>query len=47
VLGVGAEIRLHVNDLRRRTTYHYAVVARDNVTAQRGPRSQTVRARTR
>ena len=47
VLGVGADIRLRVNDLRPRTTYHYAVAARDNVTAQRGPRSKSVQATTR
>ena len=47
VLGVGADIRLRVNDLRRRTTYHYAIAARDNVTAHPGPRSESVRAKTR
>jgi hypothetical protein len=43
----GAPVTLRINDLRRRTIYYYAVAARDNVTAQRGPRSKTVHARTR
>jgi len=47
VLGVRADIRLRVNDLKRRTTYYYAIAARDNVTAHTGPRSTTVRATTR
>jgi hypothetical protein len=42
-----ATISLRIKDLRRRTTYYYAVAARDNVTGQRGPRSKTVHARTR
>jgi len=43
----GADISIRITDLRRRTTYYYAVAARDNVTAQRGPRSKTVQAKTR
>ncbi len=36
-----------VTDLRPRTTYFYAVDARDNVSGRTGPRSTTVKARTR
>ncbi|MFP5363580.1 MAG: hypothetical protein ACLGI5_12725 [Thermoleophilia bacterium] len=43
----GAEIMLTITDLRRRTTYHYAVAARDNVSGRLGPRSKTVAVRTR
>jgi len=43
---VGGKILLTVTDLHPHTTYYYAVAARDNVSAQRGPRSQTVKART-
>jgi hypothetical protein len=43
----GASVTLTIRDLRRRTTYYYAIAARDNVTAQRGPRSKTIYARTR
>ncbi len=43
---VGGRISLTVTDLRPHTTYYYAVVAVDNVSARPGPRSQTVRART-
>ncbi|MFP5363320.1 MAG: RCC1 domain-containing protein [Thermoleophilia bacterium] len=42
-----ASITLKVIDLRRRTTYYYAVAARDNVSSRAGPRSRTVRATTR
>jgi len=42
VTPVGAKITLSVNQLRRRTTYHYAIAARDNVSARLGPRSKTV-----
>jgi len=38
---------LTVNDLRLRTTYFYAVAARDNVSHRLGPRSRAVRIRTR
>jgi len=44
---VGAKVRLAVTDLRPRTTYYYAVAARDNVSGRRGRRSPTVKARTR
>ncbi len=44
---VGEEVTLTVTDLRPRTAYAYAIVARDNVTARRGPRSRTVSVRTR
>jgi alpha-tubulin suppressor-like RCC1 family protein len=47
VTPVGASITLNVNQLRRRTTYYYAVAARDNVSNRPGPRSRTVSARTR
>ena len=43
---VGGEVRLTVEDLRPRTTYYYAVAARDNVTRRLGPRSRVARART-
>jgi alpha-tubulin suppressor-like RCC1 family protein len=42
-----ARLTLQVKDLRRRTTYYYAVAARDNVSGRIGPRSATVRVRTR
>ena len=44
---LGADITLTVTELRRRTTYHYAVAARDNVSTRCGPRSAAVTARTR
>ena len=47
VTDVGALLRLTITDLRRRTTYYYAVAARDNVTGKLGPRSRTARVRTR
>lgn len=40
-------VKLTVTELRRRTTYHYAVAARDNVSGRLGPRSRTIRATTR
>lgn len=43
----GDAVTLTINRLRRRTTYYYAVAARDNVSARRGPRSKTVSAKTR
>jgi alpha-tubulin suppressor-like RCC1 family protein len=43
---VGAKVMLTVTDLRPHTTYYYVVAARDNVSAKRGHRSQTVKART-
>ena len=47
VTAVGSEIALTVNNLRPRTTHYYAIAARDNVSARRGPRSKAVSARTR
>ncbi len=47
VSDVGAKVTLTVTDLRPHTTYYYAVVARDNVSARPGRRSQSVRVRTR
>ncbi|MDQ4049131.1 MAG: hypothetical protein M3131_07100 [Actinomycetota bacterium] len=47
VTQVGGEVTLTVEDLRPRTTYYYAVAARDNVSRRLGPRSRAVRARTR
>jgi hypothetical protein len=44
---IGAELTLTVKDLDRRATYYYAVAARDNVSGRLGPRSRTVRVRTR
>jgi hypothetical protein len=40
-------LSLTVTDLRRRTVYYYAVAARDNVSGRIGPRSKTIRVRTR
>ena len=47
VSDVGAKITLTVTDLRRRSTYYYAVAARDNVSARTGQRSKTVTVQTR
>ena len=47
VTDVGGDLELSITDLRRRTTYYYSVAARDNATGKVGPRSSTVRARTR
>jgi len=44
---VGAKIKLTITDLGPNTTYYYAVAARDNTSNALGPRSKTVRARTR
>ena len=44
---VGGRITLTVSALRPRTTYHYEVAARDNVSHRPGPSSQPVRVRTR
>ena len=46
-LAMGAKITLTVTGLRPRTTYYYAVAARDNVSRRLGPRSTVVRVRTR
>jgi len=47
VTRVGERITLTVTGLRPRTTYYYAIAARDNVSGRLGPRSRVVRARTR
>jgi len=47
VTAVGTRIKLTVTDLRPRSTYYYAVAARDNVSNRRGPRSTIVMIRTR
>ncbi|MDQ6749911.1 MAG: hypothetical protein M3Z33_04035 [Actinomycetota bacterium] len=47
VTQVGGTVSLTVTDLRRHTTYYYAVAARDNVSAKHGRRSRQVRAKTR
>jgi alpha-tubulin suppressor-like RCC1 family protein len=47
VSSVGAQVTLGVTDLRPHTTYYYAVAARDNVSARRGPISGAVKASTR
>jgi len=44
---VGTTINLTVTGLRRRSTYYYAITARDNVPGKLGPRSPTARIRTR
>ncbi|MGH2898619.1 MAG: Calx-beta domain-containing protein, partial [Solirubrobacteraceae bacterium] len=43
----GSELTLRVTDLSRRTTYYYAIAAKDNVSGRVGPRSRTVFFRTR
>ena len=43
---VGGPIALAVTHLRARTTYYYAVAARDNVSGRLGPRSPTAEATT-
>ncbi len=47
VTSVGDDIKLTVTDLRPRSTYYYAVAARDNVSKRLGPRSEAVKIRTR
>ena len=47
VTAVGARIELSITDLRPHSTHYYAVAARDNVSHKRGPRSRTLRIRTR
>lgn len=44
---VGTRIDLTITGLRPGSTYHYAVAARDNVSNKLGPRSRTIRVRTR
>jgi alpha-tubulin suppressor-like RCC1 family protein len=46
VKAVGTKISLMVTALRPKTTYYYAISARDNVTARPGPRTQAVHAKT-
>ena len=46
-IAVGAKLSLTVTDLRPRTTYYYAVAARDNVSHRTGRRSRAVAVRTR
>ncbi len=47
VTRIGIKLSLSVTDLRPKTTYYYAIAARDNVSARLGPRSTAVKARTR
>jgi len=44
---VGARVKLTITDLRPSTTYYYAVAARDTASRALGPRSRTVKAKTR
>jgi len=44
---VGERLELTVTDLRRRTTYYYAIAARDDITPRLGPRSRTISVKTR
>jgi hypothetical protein len=44
---VGELNKLTIADLRPRTTYYYAIAARDNVSGRLGPRSRTVSTKTR
>ncbi len=44
---LGGRLTLRVTHLRRRRTYSFAVVARDNVSGRLGPRSRTIHATTR
>ena len=46
-IALNAELSLTVTDLRPRTSYYYAVAARDNVSGRLAPGSRTVRVRTR
>jgi hypothetical protein len=47
VTRVGAKLTLTITGLRPRTTYYYAIAARDNVSGRLGPRARAVRAKTR
>jgi alpha-tubulin suppressor-like RCC1 family protein len=47
VTRLDATATLSITDLRRKRRYYYAVAARDNVSARKGPRSATVGATTR
>jgi len=44
---LGEPVNLRITDLRPKRNYYYAVAARDNVTRRLGPRSLTVRVRTK
>ncbi len=46
VTQIGTKLELMVTALHPRTTYYYAIAARDNVTARPGPRSPTVGGKT-
>ena len=46
-IAVGATLELTVTNLRPKTTYHYAVAARDNVSHRTGPRSRSIAVRTK
>ena len=43
---VGGKLDLTVTNLRRHATYHYVIIARDNVSTRAGPRSRSISART-
>jgi hypothetical protein len=43
----GSNLRLTITALRPRTTYYYAIAARDNVPGRLGRRTRAVRVRTR
>ena len=45
-VSIGTRLTLIISDLRLRTTYYYAVAARDNVSCLLGPRSSTVQGTT-
>jgi len=47
VTAVGTRIELTITDLQPHSTYYYAVAAHDNVSHKPGPRSRTIRIRTR
>ena len=44
---LGQRLKLKITGLRPKTTFYYAVAARDNVSGRLGPRSPSVRIRTR
>ena len=46
VTQVGTKLTLTVGGLRPRSTHHYAIAARDNVSGRLGPRSATASAKT-
>ncbi len=47
VTRVGTTVNLTITDLRPKTTYYYAIAARDNVSKRLGPRSAAVKTKTR